>query len=292
MGILRLFCAAMDLGIPTVAIPVAEPVRALHSISRSPFAPVRLATGRTITALGIQESFLSALSKRSNDLAECVPDVLDILQRWERVLAALGRDYLELVGVLDWVTKFACLEVARREAKTRWGDPRLAWRDIGYHVIASPEDGNGITFRQADQAAVVSEAEVEALIDRPPCGGRDAVRVSLMSRFPADIATCDWHWIADSDGSCCLLPDPAAGPDEMADSLAAGSSLTGAAKALGLPIARIDRSGPLLTDSPFGLPASHRDGGGRCGLPGKSRQADAEETTEGASSVDGPQRLH
>jgi len=293
IGIVRLLCASLDLGIPTVAIPLAEPVRAMRAISRSPFGPVRLTSGRTITALGIQESFLSALSKRSSDLAERVPDVFDILRRWQCVLAALGRDYLALVGTLDWVTKFAYLEVARGDARTQWSDPRLAWRDIGYHVISSPEDRNRVTFRQADQASIVSQAEIEALIDCPPRGGRDAVRVGLMSRFPADITTCDWHWIASSDGSCCIMPDPAAGPKEMRDSLAASTSLTGAARALGLPLARMDRSVPLLTDFPHGLPGSGGDDGGwRCGLPGKSRQRDAEEPTKRASSADGPRRPH
>lgn len=87
VGIMRLICATLDLRVPTVAIPVTEPVRALHSISRSPFKPIRLTTGRTITALGIQELFLGAMRKRSGDLTERVPDILDILDRWESVLA-------------------------------------------------------------------------------------------------------------------------------------------------------------------------------------------------------------
>lgn len=292
IGILRLICAAMDLRIPTVAIPMTKPVHAMRSISRSPFGPIRLTTGRTITALGIQESFLSSLSKRSDDLAERVPDVLDILRTWEGVLAALGRDHLELVGVLDWVTKFACLEVARRDAKARWSDPRLAWRDIGYHVIASPDDDCGVTSQQADRGAMVSEAEVEALVARPPCGGRDAVRVGLMRRFAADIVACDWHWIGGSDGNCCLLPDPAAGSEEMVDSDAAGTSLTDAAEALGLPIARIDSSGAFPMDSPSGFPACHHDGGSQPELPDKPPQVDAEGTTESASSADAPRKLY
>ncbi len=292
IAILRLICAAMDLRLPTVAIPMTKPVHAMRSVSRSPFGPIRLTTGRTITALGIQESFLSSLSKRSSDLAERVPDVLDILRTWEGVLAALGRDHLELVGVLDWVTKFACLEVARRDAKARWSDPRLAWRDIAYHAVAPPDDGCGTVPLLTDRGAMVSQAEVEALIARPTRGGRDAVRVGLMRRFPADIAACDWHWIAGRDGTCCLLSDPAAGSEEMVDSPATGTSLTGAAEALGLPIARIDPSGPFLMDSPSAFPACHHDGGGRPELPGESPQVDAEETTEGTSSADGPRKLY
>lgn len=291
VGILRLLCASLDLSIPTVVIPLAEPVRALRAISRLPFGPIRLATGQTITALGIQESFLSSLSKRSSDLAERVPDVLHILRTWEGVLAALGRDYLELVGMLDWVTKFACLEVARHDVKARWDDPRLAWRDIGYHVISSPENDYGVMSQQADRGAMVSDAEVEALVARPPRSGRDAVRVGLMRRFAEDITACDWHWITGSDGSCCLLPDPAAGSEAMVDSPVADTSLTGAAEALGLPIAPIDTLEPFLMDSFSGFPACYHDGADRPGLPDKSPPSDAETTTEGTSPVDVPRRL-
>lgn len=290
VGILRLFCAAMDLGIPTVAMPLTEPIRAMHSISRSPFKPVRLATGQTITALGIQELFLNCMRKRSNELGERVPDVLDILDRWEGVLATLGRGYLELVGVLDWVTKFACLEVARRDAKARWSDPRLAWMDIRYHAL-TPQDGRvAIVPAQADRGKMVSDAEIAALVARPPGGGRDALRVGLLRHFADEIDLCEWHWMSGKDGTCYLLPDPTTEPGHV--DLASMPSLAKAAEALGLPIARIDPSGPFPMDSPSGLPACQHDGGGRPELPGESPQVDAEQTTEGTSSADVPPKLY
>lgn len=286
VGILRLFCAAMDLGIPTVAIPLTAPVRALHSISRAPFSAIRLTTGRTITALGIQELFLESLRKRSGDLRQRVPGVLDILERWETVLASLRRDYLELMGVLDWVTKFSMLEVARREGNAEWSDPRLAWMDIAYHTLTPQESRTALVPAEADRGNVVSDARVMSLVSGAPCGGRDALRVGLLQHFADQIDSCDWHWISGTNGTSYLLPDPTTGCRNV--DLASVPSLAKAAEVLGLVEFRQDPSVVIFVNpSP-----------GQCGRPddaqtdrlGKLAKNRVGDTQNGQKPADAPQR--
>jgi hypothetical protein len=228
--------------------------------------------------LGIQELFLGALRKRSSDLGQRVPDVLYILDRWESVLAALGRDYLELVGVLDWVTKFAMLEIARRDhGDLRWSDPRLAWMDIGYHSLISQDGCASVVPAQADRGKVVSDAEIAALVARPPEGGRDALRVGLLRQFADEIGTCDWHWVSGKDGTLYPLPDPTTGSGQV--DLASLPTLAKAADALGLQAVKPGPSVILLVDSPLAQ-GNRRDDAGtdRPGEPGNG--CDAAEDTQ------------
>lgn len=150
--------------------------------------------------------------------------------------------------MLDWPTKFAMLEVVRKDANLKWNDPRLAWMDIGYHSLTSQDGCAAVVPAQADRGRVVSDAEIATLVVGPPEGGRDALRVDLLRQFADEIGTCDWHWVSGKDGTLYPLPDPTTGSGQV--DLFSLPTLAKAADALGLKAVKPGPSVIVLVDSP------------------------------------------
>lgn len=230
-GVMRLLCASLDLDVPTAVVPLADLVEAAHLVSRRPFSPLRLTNGKTITALEIQRVFWHALKRRSTRLAERVPDAGEILHTWDGVLKLLEHDPLELVGILDWPTKYALLEAARARDNMKWNDPRLAWVDINYHSLTG---GGRTADGVVDRGRVTTDEGIRALVAAPPPHSRASVRVALVGRFGEQVANCDWHWLEGKDGRRFMLGDPSGGEADATARIDRASSLDGACRGLDL----------------------------------------------------------
>jgi proteasome accessory factor A len=186
-----------------------NPVQALHEVSWDPSlkATVRLADGRSMTAIDLQWEFLDHAKKFVKD-NEDTPSNADVLQRWESVLAGLEDDPLSLHRELDWVAKHRILEAYRERDGLGWDDPKLKLIDLQYHDVRRDR---GLYFRLVDGAKVerlVSEAEIERAMATPPEDTRAFFRGNCIRRYPDAIVAASWDSVIFDTGRDALQRVP------------------------------------------------------------------------------------
>ena len=217
LGLLKLFGAAVDYaGWNSTSFELDDPLCAVRSITGFPFNPLRLKSKQTATPLAIQRHFFECFERlhERGAYADRVPDARDILKQVDKVLTALERDPFELVGSLDWITKFVWLEQFRTRNGLNWSDPRMQWADIQYHSLTHPNDSELPTLRR-----ITSESQVQSLIDDAPNGSRARIRGTILRKFGSELGDIDWHWIVERDGlkAYSLPDDPVDGILESAE---------------------------------------------------------------------------
>lgn len=148
-------------------LDVEDPVETLRAISRdqSRSWQVTLETGKTLSALDVQEQYLDAAQRhyRGQD------DETDwILHEWESVLADLRRDdYTALVGRVDWASKLWLLETFRESEGLDWDDPWLQSLDLEYHNL-NPDKGLFFALQQEGRAPRMTTDKAVALAQKHP----------------------------------------------------------------------------------------------------------------------------
>jgi proteasome accessory factor PafA2 len=214
-----------------------QPVAAIKQLSRDPDlkATVRLKDGRALSGLEIQEEYWNVASRSCSGSD---PDADWVLHEWQDSLRLLKQDRAQLVGKLDWVTKYWLLETFVREERLAWDDPWLTSLDLEYHNM-SPDRGlflgleaEGKTWR------MTTERDVAQALAAGPSDTRGGLRGLCVRRFAEQITTMQWERIQFSGGlrartlemgdlfhpddvqACAVLFETAASP---ADALAAWS---------------------------------------------------------------------
>jgi proteasome accessory factor A len=174
-------------------LSVDNPVLSLHAVSWDPSlrATLRLADGRTATAIEIQWEFLDHAKKWVKE-NEDTPANAEVLQRWESVLAGLEEDPLSLHRELDWVAKHRLVEAYRQRDGLGWDDPKLRLIDLQYHDVRRDK---GLYYRLVESGKVdriVAESEVERASAGPPEDTRAFFRGNCIRRFPDAIVAASW----------------------------------------------------------------------------------------------------
>ena len=174
----------------------ASPVAALRQVSRdlSLRAPLELADGSTITALGVQWELLAAarsyVAERGTD-AVGGEVAHEVLNRWEAVLGGLERDPAGLAGQIDWLAKLRLLEGFRDRHGLDWEDARLRALDIQYHDL---RPGKSLAAR-AGLETLVDEVEADRAMTEPPPDTRAFFRGRCLQRFAAEVVAANWDSI-------------------------------------------------------------------------------------------------
>ena len=185
------------------------PVQALHEVSWDPTLrrTVRLADGRTLTAIELQWEFLDHAKKWAKE-NEDIPANAEVLQRWDSVLTGLEDDPLSMHRELDWVAKYRLLEAYRERDGLAWDDPKLGLIDLQYHDVRR---NRGLHHRLAASGKVerlVSEAEIEAATHRPPEDTRAYFRGNCIARFPEAVMAASWDSVIFDTGRDALQRVP------------------------------------------------------------------------------------
>jgi proteasome accessory factor A len=179
---------------PAAELSLADPVRAMHEVSADLGLrrPLRLASGRTATALEIQWEIHQAARRYAKDRGL---DVLGaeatgtlVLDRWEAVLHALESDPLSLVRQLDWVAKRHLVEAYRDRHGCRWDDGRLAALDLQYHDLR-PERS---LFARLGMERLTDDDAVAHAVTHPPEDTRAWFRGNCLARWPDAVITANW----------------------------------------------------------------------------------------------------
>ncbi len=180
-------------------IELEHPVAAVKQLSRDADlkAVVRLKSGRTLSALDIQNQYCEAAMRTlsgSNQESDWV------LHEWSETLRLLATDRSQLVGKLDWLTKQWLLETFMREERIDWSDPWLMSLDLEYHNV-NPERGLYLGLEAQGKAwRITTDAEIEQAIATGPADTRGGIRGLCIRRFPDQITGMQWERIQFAGG--------------------------------------------------------------------------------------------
>jgi proteasome accessory factor A len=165
-------------------LSIDDPVDALKEISRDQERRwlVTLESGKTMSAVEIQQEFLSAARTHFEGQDEETDWVLD---QWESVLTDLQSDYRKLVGRVDWASKLWLLESFREAERVGWDDPILKSLDLEYHNL---HDEKGLYFgllQEGRVPRVTTDKAVELAAEHPPRNTRAFGRGELVRHLLA-----------------------------------------------------------------------------------------------------------
>lgn len=214
------------------AVPLAEPVAALHQVSRRFDQQLALADGRKMTALDLQELYLERVAAQPACYA-WHPEAENILAIWHQVLTGLRglrlsaamdleNDPGALRRRLDWVLKLWLLQRHRRQKNLSWENPVLRILDLQYHRV---DPQAGLFYRLQAQGLtdrLLTEAEIAHYITEPPATTRAYLRGRCLGRFPEELAWINWEAIAFRRGDLCRvipLPNPLRGTREQVETV-------------------------------------------------------------------------
>ncbi len=185
------------------------PVPAMRQVSHdmSLRQALELDDGSTITALEAQWEILDQSKKYVE--AHGTDNVggetaLDVLQRWEQVLAGLEDDPMTLAGQLDWVAKYRLLNGYRERHELPWSDARLRAMDIQYSDMRPDKS----LAARVGLETIVDDAEALAATTEPPHDTRAFFRGRCLQKFPAAVVAANWDSLVFDVGTDALRRVP------------------------------------------------------------------------------------
>ncbi len=195
---------------------LAEPVRAVHQISRDPSLRVlvELTDGRKLTGLDIQRVYFERASAHVEDTLGSDVDkpTADLLRIWGDVLDALGRDPAECADRLDWPAKLRLLEGYRARDGLGWSSPRLQLVDLQYADVRLDKGLYNRLVARGSMKRLVTEEEVRAAVTNPPTDTRAFFRGRCLERYPAEVAAASWDSVIFDLGRESLVRIPTLEP--------------------------------------------------------------------------------
>jgi proteasome accessory factor A len=208
-------------------LTLENPIRAIREISHDITCrkKVRLANGRELSALDIQEQYL----ERAHRYAEhrgLEPQAKQIMEDWEDALVALREGALDRLATrVDWITKYLMVQSYRQKHGLPLAHPRVALMDLAYHDV-NRERGLYYLLERRDQVErVVSEREVQRAMREPPQTTRARLRGDFIRQAKQRRRdyTVDWVHLKLNDQAqrTVLCKDPFRAHDERVEQLIA-----------------------------------------------------------------------
>ena len=173
---------------------LVDPIKTVKNISRDQTYQwqVRLQNGQSISAIALQEEYLS-LAQKYVDRSKGYNDW--VLVEWEDILTQLDSEPMQLSDRLDWVAKKWLLQTFIEEEGVKWNDPWLQSLDLAYHNI-NPEVG--LYYGLEEQGLIrrlVTEEQIEYAIHHPPANTRAYFRGMVLKRFGNQVESIQWDRI-------------------------------------------------------------------------------------------------
>ncbi|MHA7180150.1 depupylase/deamidase Dop [Arthrobacter sp. MDB2-24] len=191
LGTTSLVLALVEQGLAP-APTLEDPVQALRTISHDPTlkAAVRLADGRSITGLELQELYCEAVMDAVPAGAD--EQTRDVVDRWRALLETLRREPMEAARHVDWIAKLKVLEAYRARDGLAWTDPRLALVDLQYADLRPEKGIYQRLARRGDVELLVHPEEVARAAVQPPRDTRAYFRGRCISEYPAEVVGASW----------------------------------------------------------------------------------------------------
>jgi proteasome accessory factor A len=228
VGATDLVLRMVEAGTVMRDLTLENPIRAIRDVSHdmSGRRKVRLANGREVSALEIQQEYLSKatefIDRRGSD-----PITSRVLDLWGRTLRAVETGDLGLVArEIDWVTKFQLIERYRAKHDLSLSAPRVAQLDLAYHDV---HRGRGLYYLLQRSGAVeraCRDLDIFEAKSVPPQTTRARLRGEFIRRAQERRRdfTVDWVHLKLNDQAqrTVLCKDPFRSTDERVEKLIAG----------------------------------------------------------------------
>ncbi|MBO3087034.1 Pup--protein ligase [Cellulomonas dongxiuzhuiae] len=226
VGSTDLLLRLIEAGVTMRDMSLENPIRAIREISHDMTGkqPVTLASGRTVTAIDLQEEYLSRVSDFVTAEVGPSPETKHLLELWERGLRALRTGDLTLVErELDWVIKYQMIERYRAKHDLELSDVRVQRLDLAYHDISRTEGLYNLLAARGLVERVTTDLDVFEATAVPPQTTRAKLRGDFV-RAAQDARrdyTVDWVHLKLNDQAqrTVLCKDPFRSVDERVDRL-------------------------------------------------------------------------
>ena len=225
VGSALLVLEMIESGISFHDFALDNPIRAIRDISHDVTGrrEIRLAGGRTSTALAIQREYHARAVKH---LENRTPDpVMDrVVDLWGRMLDAVESDDFSGVDTeVDWVIKQKLFRRYQDKHGMDLSDPKIAQIDLAYHDIRRGRGVFDLLQRKGLAARVVTDDAIDAAVGTPPQTTRAKLRgefIAAATKAERDF-TVDWVHLKLNDQAqrTVLCKDPFRNVDERVDRL-------------------------------------------------------------------------
>ena len=201
-----------------------NPTRAIREISNDLTCrrTVRLASGREMSALGIQREFLDR-ALRFAARRDTSPEEDRILAMWEHCLDGIERDPLSLHRECDWVAKHRMVESYRERHGLALSDPRVLLLDLQYHDVNRRRSLYYLMQDRGMMERTTTDAAIAAAVDEAPSTTRAKLRGDFIRRAKERRRdfTVDWVHLKLNDQAqrTVLCKDPFRYEDERVQKL-------------------------------------------------------------------------
>jgi len=208
-------------------LSLENPIRAIREISHDVTCrkKVRLANGRELTAIEVQEEYYERterfLERRGPD-----PQSKQLLQEWREALDALIlQEPDRLVRKVDWVAKRSLIESYRERHQLPLSHPRVALLDLAYHDVNRTRGLYYVLERAGKMERAVAEKEIQRAMREPPQTTRAKLRGDFIrhAKQKRRDYTVDWVHLKLNDQAqrTVLCKDPFRSVDERVEQLIA-----------------------------------------------------------------------
>jgi proteasome accessory factor A len=225
VGSADLVLRMIEHGVTFRDLTLENPIRAIREISHdlTGTRSVRLAAGRTATALEIQREYFSRAIEFVGRTGE--DDAAKrVLELWGRALDAIEQQDLSLIDRdIDWATKYQLIERYRGKHDLPLSSPRVAQLDLAYHDISRQRGLYYLLQRKHAVERVVSDLAVFEAKSVPPQTTRAKLRGDFIRRAQEKRRdfTVDWVHLKLNDQAqrTVLCKDPYRSVDERVEKL-------------------------------------------------------------------------
>ncbi len=160
-----------------------NPIRAIREISNDLTCrrPVRLASGREMSALDIQREFLDRATRFAQH-REMSSEESQVLAMWEHCLDGIEKDPLSLDRECDWVAKYHLVDAYRERHGLALSDPRVLLLDLQYHDV---DRRRGLYYRMQDRGLmerITTDREIATAVEEAPFTTRARLRGDFIRR--------------------------------------------------------------------------------------------------------------
>jgi proteasome accessory factor A len=225
VGAADLVLRMVEHGVTFRDLTLENPIRAIREISHdlAGTRPIRLAAGRTASALEIQREYYG----RAVDFVErsgSDESAKRVLELWGRTLDAVQTGDLTTIDrEIDWATKLQLIERYRAKHQLPLSSPRVAQLDLAYHDI---QRGRGLFYLLQQRGAidrVTTDLAVFEAKNVPPQTTRAKLRGDFIRRAQEKRRdfTVDWVHLKLNDQAqrTVLCKDPYRSVDDRVDKL-------------------------------------------------------------------------
>jgi Pup amidohydrolase len=172
---------------------LGNPVPAIRQVSHDPTMrrTIILRDGRRATALELQWGLLERARKyeHTHGLDPVGEEIgADVLAKWERVLAALEGNPLEVAEWVDWIAKQRLVDGFADRHGLSPASAKLKAIDLQYHDLRRERC---LALKVGLDTIVAEEDVLSAMVD-PPTTTRAYFRGRCLQKYPNEVVAANW----------------------------------------------------------------------------------------------------